>query len=267
MKIQSITDKAGEAATPEADPNILRGSSSRLSHHPVGEPVSHRRRQGSPLQSIAKHDCDMNNPSPSLVPVGEPFPTVTAAVAALGQPQLDRLLQIARRRVERLTQSPAVQRLLSQCEPADFVHDAIMLVLIGELKPGQGRHTHPRHLSGSGSFFNYLQGIVHSRISAHLGKTVREGEHLSAEEFPLPQTRTVEQDVQLQEIKSVLSQRLRAAAGNNPALQSALMLLELEPTAAKQEPSRFQLHKMRKLSRRTLQELAAGEAARDLLLS
>lgn len=196
----------------------------------------------------------MNNTSQITVPFGEPFPTVSAAVAALTQPRLDRLLNIARRRIERLTQSPAVKRMLSRCDPADFVHDAIMLVLIGELKAGRGRHTHLRHLAGPDRFFNFLQGIVHSRISAQLGKTSREGEHLSAEEEPLSEARTVAQDVQLNEVKAVLSARLRAAAGNNPALQSTLMLLELEATDTGREPSRFQLHKMRKLGRTTLRE-------------
>ena len=219
-----------------------------------------------PFQNVVKHVVDMNSTLPTEVPFGDPFPTVAAAVAALTQHQLDRLLQIARRRIERLTQSSAVQRLLCLCEPADFVHDAIMLVLVGELKPGQGRHTHLRHLNDLGSFFNYLQGIVHSCISARLGKTVREGEHLSMEVQPLLGTRTVAQDVQFNEIKSVLSERLRAAAGNNPALQSTLILLELEPMETGREPSRFQLHKMRRLGRHTLRELAAGDEVRGLLL-
>jgi hypothetical protein len=222
--------------------------------------------RGPTLQNISKHNGDMNDTLPSAFPVGEPFPSVTSAVAALTQQQLDRLLQIARRRIERLTQSSAVQRLLSQCEPADFVHEAIMLVLIGELKPGEGRRTHSRHLNSSCCFFNFLQGIVHSRISARLGKTVREGEHLSVEAQQLLGNRTVVQDVQLNEIKTVLYKHLCAAAGDNPALRSTLLLLELEAPSIDKEPSRFQLHKMRKLGRLALKELAAGDEARDLFL-
>jgi len=222
--------------------------------------------RGPARQNVSKHNGGMNDTLPSAFPVGESFSSVTCAVAGLTQQQLDRLLQIERRRIERLTQSPAVQRLLSQCEPADFVHEAIMLVLIGEMKPGEGRRTHPRHLDSSYCFFNFLQGVVHSRVSARLGKTVREGEHLSVEEQQLLGNRTVVQDVQLNEIKTVLYERLCAAAGDNPALRSTLLLLELEAPATDEDPSRFQLHKMRKLGRLALKELAAGDEARDLFL-
>ena len=209
----------------------------------------------------------MNNTSQSAVSFGEPFASVTAAVAALTQPQLDRLLAIARRRMERLTQSPPVQRLLGQCDPADFIQDAILLVLVGELKPGQGRHTRPRHLASPQAFFNFLQGVVHSRISARLKKLLHEGEHLSVESQPLTGARTVVQDVQLNEIKASLSARLRAAAGTNPALQSTLMLLELEAMDSGGRPSRKQLHKMRRLGREVLKELAGDEEVNALLLA
>jgi len=209
----------------------------------------------------------MKNTSQAIVPFGEAYSTVSAAVAAITQQQLDRLLQIARRRIERLTQSPAVQRMVGQRQPIDFVHDAIMLVLVGEEKPGLGRHTHRRHLDSSKAFLNFLQGIVHSLISAQLGKTIREGEHVSAEEQELMGTRTVTQDVQFNEVKAHLAARLRAAAGDNPALQSTLLLLELESEELQGEPSRFQLHKMRKVGRHALQELAGGEEVRDLLLT
>ncbi len=209
----------------------------------------------------------MNHPSQSLVPFAEPYPSVTAAVADLTQPQLDRLQQLARRRLERLTQSPPVQRLLSQCEPADFIHDAILLVLVGELQVGAGRHARQRHLASPPAFFNYLQGVIQSRISAHLKKLLHEGEHLSTEDQPLLGNRTVVQDVQLNEIKNALTHRLRAAAGNNPALQATLVLLELEVNEAGGQPSRKQLHKMRRLGREVLEELAAGESVHDLLLA
>jgi hypothetical protein len=162
---------------------------------------------------------------------------VSAAVAAITQQQLDRLLQIARRRIERLTQSPAVQRMVGQRQPIDFVHDAIMLVLVGEEKPGLGRHTHRRHLDSSKAFLNFLQGIVHSLISAQLGKTIREGEHVSAEEQELMGTRTVTQDVQFNEVKAHLAARLRAAAGDNPI-----------PLSRWQNRQSRQLHYCRKLN-------------------
>ena len=79
--------------------------------------------------------------------------------------------------------------------------------------------------------------------------------------------RTVVQDVQLNEIKNALTHRLRAAAGNNPALQATLVLLELEVNEAGGQPSRKQLHKMRRLGREVLEELAAGESVHDLLLA
>jgi hypothetical protein len=209
----------------------------------------------------------MKNTSQSLVPFGEPFPNVSAAVAALNQHQLDRLFQIARRRIERFQQSPAVQRMLGQGDPDEFVHDAIMAALLGEAKPGQGRRTHQRHLASSGVFFNFLQGIVQSLISAKLSKTVREGEHLSAEEQPLTESRTVVKDVQFNEVKTALAAKLRASAGNNPALQSILGLLELDTMGLKRQPSRSELHKMRKAGREALKELAGNEAVRDMLLT
>ena len=96
---------------------------------------------------------------------------------------------------------------------------------------------------------------------------LHEGEHLSAEDQPLTGARTVVQDVQLNEIKASLSAQLRAAAGNNPALQSTLMLLELEAKDSGGRPSRKQLHKMRRLGREVLKELAGDEEVNTLLLA
>lgn len=212
----------------------------------------------------------MNNTSQITVPFGEPYPNVTAAVAALTQPQLNRLAAIAQRRLENATEAHAAQRLQVQNEPADFVHEAILLVLAGKLQPGRGRRTHPRHLASPFAFFNFLQGVIHSRIHAQLITLAGKTEHLSADTDPavvlLSQTDVVK-DVQLNEIKRALSARLRAHAGDHAALQATLRLLELEGTDARQKPSRDHLRVMRKLGREVLQELAAGETVKDLLLA
>lgn len=203
----------------------------------------------------------MNNPIPSNVPFAEPYQNVTAAVAALTQPQLDRLLAIAQRRLERLSQSASVQRLLIQSEPSDFVQDAIMLVLVGELQSGRGRHTHPRHLAGQHSFLNFLQGIIHSRINAQLISFACQAEHVSMEEensTVLPAATNVVREVQFNELKAELTARLRAHAGNHPALQSTLVLLELEGEN-QQTPSPLQLWRMRRVGRKILQQLIADE--------
>lgn len=195
----------------------------------------------------------------------QPYQSATEAVAALTQPQLDNLLAIAKRRLERLARSPAVQRLLAQSDPADFVQDALMLVLAGELKPGQGRRTRPRHLASHQSFFNFLQGVIQSRISSQLNKLLREGEHCG-NDHDLPSAHTVTQDVQLNEIKAELSTRLRAFAGNHPALLAALSFLELETPETDRQPTRKQLHKMRHLGRQVLQEMADGQEPKELFL-
>lgn len=206
----------------------------------------------------------LNHPQ-NRVPFGEPFPSVAAAVAALTQPQLDRLRQIAQRRIGRLAEAPPVQRLLGQCGPEDFVQEAIVLVLLGEAKPGEGRRVRPRHLADAAAFFNFLQGVIQSCISSRL-KTVRfEGEHRAPAEEALPAPRTVLHEVQLNEVRAALVARLSAAAGGNPDLQSALALLELETPAGSRTPSRRQLHHMRQLGRSLLHELAGGEDGRTLL--
>ena len=209
----------------------------------------------------------MKNTSQSIIPFVESYHSVTEAVAALAQPQLDRLLAIARRRIERLNQSSTVQRLLGQCDPADFVQDAIMLVLVGELQPGNGRRSHARHLASERAFFNFIQGVIHSRISAHLKKLVNEGEHQQAEVSNLPANRTVVQDVQLNEVKATLCARPRKFAGDNPALQSTLQLLEVEATDTDRQPTRKQLFKMRRLGREVLKEMANGEDVKELFMS
>lgn len=205
------------------------------------------------------------NTTSTQINIHQPCKTATEAVATLTQSQLDRLLAIAARRLERLNQSSSVQRLLAQSEPADFVHDAIMLVLAGDLPSGQGRHTRSRHLASHQAFFNFLQGIIQSRISAHLQRLLREGEH--CQEQDLTTGRTVIQDVQLNEVKSQLSARLREVADNHPALLSTLAFLELDTPQTDCQPTRKQLHKMRKAGRQALQEIAEGHNIKELFMS
>jgi len=204
----------------------------------------------------------MNNPIPANVPFAKPYQSVTAAVAALTKPQLDRLQTIARRRLERLTWSASVHRLLVQSEPADFVQDAILLVLVGELQPGHGRNTHARHLAGQHAFFNFLQGIIHSRINAQLMSHACQAEHVSMEEensTVLPAVTDVVQEVQFNELKIELNARPRAFAGDNLALQSTLQLLELDGNSETQKPSRQQLCRMRREGRKIFRQLIADE--------
>jgi len=203
----------------------------------------------------------MNTTSNQNLPFEKPYATVSAAIAALDQVQLDRLTAIARRRIQRLTHSSTVQRLE---DPADYAHSAIMLVLVGELHPGDGRQTHPRHLKNQRSFFNFLQGVISSLVCGSLKKLDTQGESVSIELFS---ARGGTQDVQLNEIKTALLARLRAYAGDNLGLQSALQSLELEVKHPSQQPSRKQLHKMRLFSREVLQQMAGQEGINQMLLS
>jgi hypothetical protein len=197
--------------------------------------------------------------SPLNTTFATPYSSVSEAVATLTQHQLNTLLAIARKRFARLTREETSQWLQSRCEPWEFVHDAIMLVLVEELKTGTGRRTHPRHLANHRTFFNFLQGVVHSRISAFFKKECRSAGLAQVEDGDLA-PRTVLQDVVLNEIKAQLTRSLLAFAGKNPALQSTLALLELEaPKPSSFSPTRKQLCKMRRLGREVLREIAAGE--------
>jgi len=39
------------------------------------------------------------------------------------------------------------ERLAIERQPLEFVHDAVVALLLGEASPGKGRRTHPRHLA------------------------------------------------------------------------------------------------------------------------
>lgn len=207
----------------------------------------------------------MNNKTlqQSNVTLAAPYTTVSQAVADLTEAQRNRLAAIARNRIFRLTQSAAVSRLLAMCEPLEFVDDAVMVILLGEFDPKAGRRTHVRHLASPSAFFNFVQGVMHSRISAHLMRECRAVEHQQGE-IESSVSRTVVQDVVLAEVKAELLARLRAVAGNNPALQSALQWLDLDSPDTGHKPTRKQIWKMRRVGRDVLREIAAGAQVQEI---
>ena len=208
-----------------------------------------------------------NKTSPQInVTLAAPYQSVSQAVADLHQPQRDRLLAIARNRIFRLNQSAAVSRLLATREPLEFVHDAVMAILLREFDPKAGRHTNPRHLTSPAAFFNFVQGVVHSLISAHLKRECHAVAHQQGEIEPSV-SRTVVQDVMLNEVKAELLARLRAVAGNNPALQATLQWLELDSPDTGHTPTRKQIWKMRQVGRDVLREIAAGAQVQELFQS
>lgn len=198
----------------------------------------------------------------SNVTLAVPYTSVSQAVAELTRLQRARLLGIVRRRFASLPQSPQVQRVLSQREPLDFVQEAVMLVLVGEARPAEGRHAHVHHLASPAAFFNFLQGVLQSLISASLKSECRATAYQPMPEASAP--RTAVQEAILNEVKADLAARLRAVAGDNPALQSTLLWLGLESPAAYCQPTRNQIWKMRGVARGVLREFAAGSAVHDL---
>jgi len=216
----------------------------------------------------AKHIFRMKNITlqQSNVTLAAPYSTVSQAVAALTETQRNRLEAIARKRIFRLAQSAAVSRLLAMCEPLEFVDDTVMVILLGEFDPKAGRRTHIRHLASPVAFFNFVQSVMHSRISAHLKRECRAVEHQQGE-IESAVSRTVVQDVVLAEIRAELLARLRAVAGNNPALHSALQWLELDSPDTGPKPTRKQIWKMRRAGRDVLREIAAGAQVQELFQS
>ena len=195
------------------------------------------------------------------------YATVPAAVAAFTSDnnQLNRLVHIARARLDRLAALPPGQRLRSREDPLGFVHDTIALVLAGK------RKAHPRHLSDSYAFFNFLQGVLQSCISNALKSIVAEGEHVPigptddpSVPFADPESpANVVNEVSLRETKSELVARLRQSFADDPAMQQHVDLLEKsglnEDRLLPGEISDKQRHRLRTRAQQVLREMSAHE--------
>jgi hypothetical protein len=217
----------------------------------------------------------MNNTSELNVgpppPADPPFPTVSAAVAALSTPEnLARLALVAQKRLNRLACLPPGHRLRAEVEPMEFVHEAVRLVQTGEQHPGQGRNTRTRHLQNLASFFNFVQAVVQSCISAKLKRFTGQGDHApigDANADPScvepPSSSDVVREVQLRETERKLIEGLEQLAATRPSLKSAVALVQAtaleDHRLPKAELSYKQVHEVRKRSRSVLREIAMSE--------
>ncbi len=192
-----------------------------------------------------------------------PYTGVSQAVAALTEPQLNRLKAIAQRRLEKFGHSPAAERLTIQHQAQDFVQETIKMVLLGEVSPGQGRRTNARHLASPQAFFNYLQGIMHSLIWAAWLRASHTVEYQPAACDPAS-ARSVVHEVIFNEVTGELLAQLEKIARDNPALQAAFPWLELDVPDGDRKPTYKQISKARRLGRDILREAAAGGDVRDL---
>ena len=207
----------------------------------------------------------MNNKTTqqSNITLADPYISVSQAVAALTEPQLNRLKAIAHRRLEKFGHSPATERLNIQHQAQDFVQEAIKLVLLGEVSPREGRRTNARHLTSPQAFFNYLQGILHSLIWAGWLRASRALEYQTAA-CDAASARSVVEEVVFNEVTGELLAQLQKIARDNPALQAAFPWLELEAPNGDSKPTYKQICKARRLGREILREAAAGGDVREL---
>jgi hypothetical protein len=142
--------------------------------------------------------------------------------------QLNRLTQIATRRLDRLAALPPGQRLRSLEDPLGYVHDTICLVLGGK------RKARSRHLASPAAFFNFMQGVLQSCINSALNSVVAEGVHVPIGPDDSPDSRYVDpespadvaREVALRETKQELVARLRLSFAGNPAMQEQIDLLD-----------------------------------------
>jgi len=206
----------------------------------------------------------MNNKTTQTnITLAAPYISVSQAVAALTEPQLNRLQAIACRRLEKFRNSPAAERLTINHQAQDFVQEAIKLVLLGEVSPGEGRRTNVRHLASPQSFFNYLQGIMHSLIWAGWLRASHTVEYQAAA-CDASSARSVVQEVVFNEVTGELLAQLQKIARDNPALQAAFPWLDLDAPNTGSKPTYKQISKARRLGREILREAAAGGDIRDL---
>jgi hypothetical protein len=204
-------------------------------------------------------------PNPAAPAQNGPFGTASAAVAAFtaDPQQLHRLVQIAARRLDRLACQPPGQRLRSLDDPLGYVHDALAAVLSGQ------RQIHPRHLLSSNAFFNFLQGVLHSRLSNALKAVVTQGvplpigpEEPDSPYLDPPGMTDVVQEVSHRETLRELSARLEQSFAHNPPMLHQVHLVEQSGLDGLPDGhlTAQQQHRFRKRAQALWRQISAPEA-------
>ncbi len=93
-----------------------------------------------------------------------PYSSVSQAVAALTESELNQLVTVAESQLELVGKSPVASQFTVHHQARDFVQETIKLVLLGEVSPGQGCQVPVRHLAGPQTFFDFLQDVLHRLI-------------------------------------------------------------------------------------------------------
>ncbi|MCX6922039.1 MAG: hypothetical protein NT154_02290 [Verrucomicrobia bacterium] len=118
-----------------------------------------------------KKACN-NSTGPSPLMDGGPYPTPSAAVAALTTQDQSWLSRLAARRLRRLRTHAGLARYLAGKEPAELVDEAIQRLQSGS------RRTKPKHLASHQAFLNHIQSVINSIANNYTRHAEPHVEHL-----------------------------------------------------------------------------------------
>jgi len=212
----------------------------------------------------------VQNIGPNPLPYSS-FASVRDAVVALSTPEtVQRLAEIARRRLDRLAVWPAGQRLRALREPMEFVNEAVGLLLREADCAGTGRRTHVRHLESMKAFFNFVQAVVQSCISNQFKQQLRRGEHVplhlqEASGNLIEPTTSIDvvRDIALRETTGELANQLKQEFRKQPQMREVIAEFEsggLDGNRlSRYHQSDKQMHRLRKKARQILKQMSRHE--------